>query len=86
MKTDRIASGLSAVPEETRVMPKKLLFECSALWTRPNLSPADIARLEQQNLIECRRRRSGLYRLTSKGLAAKAELTTPSGPAQPPAR
>lgn len=57
-------------------MPTKLLSQFSTLWTRPKLSPADIARLERQNLIERRAPKSGLYRLTSKGMAAKVELNS----------
>jgi len=55
-------------------MPAKLPSEFSALWTRPKSSPAEVAALEKANLIERRAPRSGLYRLTGKGMAAKAEL------------
>ena len=50
-----------------------LLANLAPYWTQPELTPEQLDQLQQEGLIERRLAWSKLYRLTDKGVRAKAQ-------------
>lgn len=55
-------------------MSENPLFQVFSDWKRPALAAETIRRLVSEGLIEPRRPKSQLFRLTRKGVKAKLEL------------